>query len=197
MLLPGRICLFVLLCVCFGSGHFSCNIHIHQEGSDLRSLRILLQVTEQVNLAQFLFHFNIMTSLYFVPVCRLCRFCECLDYFFVHYELYPYHRKIHIFTFIFNTKIVRADSRIITAASFITTAHVVREAQNSYYEWRRNTKTNTCASPCLNLSVNAKPQREIYLSLHQAVCYVLTGFKGSEFKLPREWRGVNSFTIRY
>lgn len=72
MLLPGRICLFVLLCVCFGSGHFSCNIHIHREGSDLRSLLILLQVTEQVNLAQFLFHFNIMTSLYFVPVCRLC-----------------------------------------------------------------------------------------------------------------------------
>lgn len=136
MLLPGRICLFVLLCVCFGSGHFSCNIHIHREGSDLRSLLILLQVTEQVNLAQFLFHFNIMTSLYFVPVCRLCNaeFVNAWTIFFVHYKLYPYHRKIHIFTFIFNTKTVRADSRIITAASFITTAHVVRKAQNSYYE---------------------------------------------------------------
>lgn len=51
---------------------------------------------------------------------------------------------------------------------------------------------------CITLSQSlskCKPQREIYFSLHQAVCYVLTGFKGSECKLPREWRGVNSLTI--
>lgn len=136
MLLPGRICLFVLLCVCFGSGHFSCNIHIHREGSDLRSLLILLQVTEQVNLAQFLIHFNIMTSLYFDPVCRLCNadFVNAWTIFLFIMSSIPTTERYTYLHLFLNTKTVRADSRIITAASFITTAHVVRKAQNSYYE---------------------------------------------------------------
>lgn len=135
MLLPGRICLFVLLCVCFGSGHFSCNIHIHREGSDLRSLLILLQVTEQVNLAQFLFHFNIMTSLYFVPVCRLCNaeFVNAWTIFLFIISSIPTTER-YTYLHLFLIQKLRADSRIITAASFITTAHVVRKAQNSYYE---------------------------------------------------------------